>query len=405
MTLRTVNPGDVIASTDWNDLVLAFTVLEGRVSDLERVGGSKVPPRITKVLPEGARTAGDWINIFGSNFDVSKTGYSVRFGNTRATTFDAAHSSDSLLIVQIPDQVDGATASGAPITMTVANLTDSATWPLTVKSKPVLVGGGFEFGYLNSVPDTPASSSPIEYNFRLASLSNADLAVSVQADIQVSGVSGAPAYEVHDADGTNRPDRTIALVQGGVKTITVRFTVPGAPLLTPFTLTATASATGFQPVTEIVPPQTVGVAGEIPDPTITNLTWNRALAGTANFTPLSGGTVAGILTIPGTAAATVSIALDTTFANIPAGNTYHYVSSATVVSGAGWTASARSPSQYDIPSPGAQRFPNFDINAPDVSAIPPANRTPAFIRFTLTHTGTGATANNRRSVTFRVERS
>lgn len=407
MSLRTVNPGDLIASTDWNDLVLTLMALEARVSDLEKGGGSNIPPRITQVLPTGTRTAGDWINIFGGNFDFSKGGHSVVFGNTRAPTYDATHSSDNLLIVKIPDRVDGITEAGTPITMTVANSSASTTWPLTIKSQPAQVGGGFEFGYLNSVPDAPAPSQPIEYNFRLASLANADLVVPIQADIQVSGISGSQAFEVRDSDGTNRPDKTISLAQGAVKTIAVRFTVPNVANQTPFSLTVTASAAGFQPTTEIVPPQTVGQTGEVPDPTITTLIWNRVMAGIATFTAVSSSNVAGILTIPGSAAATVTIALDTTFANIPGGQTYHYDLSATVVSGPNWTAgpNSRSPSSYNIPGPGAQRFPNFDISAPDVSNIPPASRNPAFIRFTLTHTGLGATANNKRSVTFRVERA
>ena len=108
----------------------------------------------------------------------------------------------------------------------------------------------------------------------------------------------------------------------------------------------------------------------------------------------------GIITIPGSAAATVTIALDATFANIPQGSTFHYKASVAVISGAGWTAGINAlvtPADgYTVPSPGQQQFPGFDINAP-------ANSGPAVIQFTLTRQE--ATTNNRRSVTFRFERS
>ncbi|SEQ07021.1 IPT/TIG domain-containing protein [Nitrosomonas ureae] len=399
MALKNVNPGDLITAVDWNDLVTELKALDGRVADLEK-GGSKSPPRITKVLPEGTVMAGDQIRIFGNNFDFTRGGHSVTFGNSPAVNF-ANGSSDSLLIVQIPQQVDGATASGAPITMTVANLTGFTTWALTVKSKPEQVGGRFEFGYLNSDPKIPTANNPIDYHFRLASLSNADLAVLISPVLQFSG---APAVivEVHDSDGQLRVDRTITLHEGEAKIISVKIpAIPNVPNGTNFGLTVTASASGVQPVTIIVPPQTVGQAGEEPDSTITNLTFSNILDGTATFQlPGPADTVDGILSIPGTTAAKVTIALDTTFANIPTGTPHHYVASATVVSGAGWTASRNpvvTPNEYEISAPGAQKFPGFDINAPADDSVP------AFIRFTLTHKE--AMINNKRSVIFRVQRA
>ena len=397
MPLPNVTPGDVITAAYWNDLVSTLNGLETRVADLEGVS-SNGSLRITQVLPTGVVTAGDTIRISGRKFDFVRGAHSVFFGTTRATNF-ASGSSDNLLIVQIPDQVNGATPGGASLNLTVGNLTSVATWPMTIKSKPVQPGGGVEFGFLNSNPAAPTVNNPIQYNFRLASLSNVDLPVLISADLQFPG---APAglVEVHDSDGQLKSDRTIALPAGAAKFIGVKITaVPNVADGTAFALAVTATAPGIQAVTASVPPQSVGHAGEQPDSTITNLTFNRVLDGTASFAAAAAGdTVDGTVSIPGNAAVTVTIALDTTFANIPIGNIFNYVPSADVVSGAGWSSAPNplvTPIKYTISAPGEQQFPGFDINA--------AASGTAVIRFTLTREG--VPTNNKRSVTYRVQRT
>lgn len=396
MSLPIVTAGELIIAARWNDVAAAVNNLEARVAVLEK--GGKGVLRITQVLPPGVVTAGDTIRISGSGFDYTRGAHSVFFGSTRATDF-ASDSSDSLLIVKIPDVVNGATPSGAPITMTVGNLNEFVTSPLTIKSKPLQVGGGFEFGFLNSTPAAPAANAAITYNFRLASLSNAALAVLITPDPQFPGAPGL-SVEVLDSGGQLRSDRTIPLPSGAAKIIGVKITsIPNVPVGTTFNLTVTASAPGVQPVTGPVPTQTVGQAGEQPDPTITNLTFSRVLDGTASFAaPAPGDNVDGVLSIPGAAAVTVTISLDTTFANIPAGSTFSYVPSATVVSGAGWSSGPNAvltPNKYTVAAPGEQQFPAFDINAPSSGQ--------AIVRFTLTREG--AATNNKRSVTYRVQRT
>jgi hypothetical protein len=396
MPLPNVTPGDVITAAYWNHLISLVNDLETRLADLEGQS-SDGTLRITQVFPTGTVTAGDTIRISGRNFDFVRGAHSVFVGTTRATNF-LNGSSDSLLIVQIPDLVTGATPSGASLNLTVGNLTSVVTWPMTIKSKPIEVGGGVEFGFLNSTPTVPAANSPIQYNFRLASLSNVNLPVLITPDLQFPG---APAglVEVRDSDGQLKTDRTIALPAGAAKIIGVRITsIPNVANGTPFALAVTATAPGIAPVAASVPPQTVGQAAEQPDSTITNLTFNRVLDGSASFTAApAGDTVDGIVSIPGNAAATVTIALDTTFANIPAGSTFNYVPSADVVSGAGWSSAPNAlvtPPKYIVSSPGEQQFPGFDINAASGTAV---------IRFTLTREGVAT--NNKRSVTFRVTRT
>src|SRR5947208_2413773 len=116
MSLKTVNPGDLITSLDWNELVAAITALDDRVTTLES-GGTGQAPHITEVLPSGAVTEGDQVRIFGSAFDFLAGGATVYFGNTPVAGF-LGGSSDTLLIVQVPDEVEGASDNGTAMTLT-----------------------------------------------------------------------------------------------------------------------------------------------------------------------------------------------------------------------------------------------------------------------------------------------
>jgi hypothetical protein len=155
-----------------------------------------------------------------------------------------------------------------------------------------------------------------------------------------------------------------------------------------------------QTVAETVPDLIIGEESEQPDPTITNLEFNNVLEGTATFTaatdPSSG--VDGTLAIP--SGTTATIALDTTFANIQSGTENLYDLEATVIpTTTGWSAvvnAITTPNFYTIASPGAQRFPAFDVTVP-------ASGGPVNVIFSITRRG--ATTNNRRFVTYRVQRS
>src|SRR5436190_8994726 len=150
MSLKTVNPGELIKSLDWNELVAAINSLDMRVTDLES-GGPGVAPHITQVLPAGPVTAGDTIRIYGSHFDYLLGGQSVFFGTTRAVSF-LDGSSDTLLIVIVPNPVTGATEPGTPMTLTVGNLVATTTQAITVKSKPVVVTGVIQFSFNGTRP-------------------------------------------------------------------------------------------------------------------------------------------------------------------------------------------------------------------------------------------------------------
>jgi hypothetical protein len=403
MPLPTVNPGDLITSDDWNDLVAALNALEAQVAELES-GGGKSPPRIAQVLPTGAVMAGDQIRIFGSNFGYTQGGHSVFFGDTRATGF-LSGSSDTLLIVQIPEKVEDATEDGTPMTMSVGNLYGITTWALTIKAKPEVTTGGFQFTYKGSRPTTPAQNTQVFYDFELKSFASQDLTVTITPTIQAvlplpSGIpdpvlSGLLA--VLDADGTVRSDRRISLPEGTTKTISLRLNIPDRTTGIRYSLSVTASASGVTPVTESLPEQQVGQESEQPDPTISNFEYASVVDGEGSFSTDTGGVsgVDGTLRIRQGTRATIE--MRTQFSNIPTGTTNNYQLSAAVDAPSnGWSASVNDTMQNPLPvqGPGGLSLIYFDITAPGTS-------TTAIVRLRLTRQGVAT--NNKRTVAYRLQ--
>ncbi|HYJ03870.1 MAG TPA: IPT/TIG domain-containing protein [Chthoniobacterales bacterium] len=403
MSLQNVNPGDLITAQDWNAQVAALNALEVRVSELES-GGSKSPPRITQILPPGAVTAGDTIRIFGSNFDFSKGGHSVFFGATRVIVF-VGGSSDSLLILQIPDPVQGATLGGTAMTLTVGNLVGTTTQAITVKSKPVVTGGGIQFTFKGTRPSaTPVSNATFFYDFQLKSTASEDLTVTIAPTIAVilplpSGVSdpGLPArLAVLDADGTVRGNGQIALPEGTTKTVSLRLTLPTGVNGLKYSLSAAASAPDISSVEESLPDQQVGVAIEQPDPTITNFEFSSVPVGDATFSTNTGGMSGVDGTLSVTKSSTATIEMNAVFANIPSGPPNKYNISAVIEAPVGgWSAALNSitANPLTVPSPGGPVTAFFDITAPGSAAQ-------TILRLTLTRQG--ATTNNKRTVAYRL---
>ncbi len=401
MPLRNVNPGDLITSNDWNSLVTALNAMEVRVAELES-GGAKSAPRITQVLPTGARTVGDEIRIYGSNFDYVQGAKSVSFGNTPAVKF-LAGSSDTLLIVEIPDPVEGATEAGATLTMSVGNRHSFTTRAITIKSKPVVVSGGIDFTFLRSRPVTPTQNQAVFYDFSLHSTASQNLNVTITPDIQIIpplplGVND-PGLEnfltVLDSDGTERANRVIALAEGTTKLISLRLDLPNNINDTKYSVNVTASAPEISPVVRSLPDQQVGQEGEQPDATVTAFEFSAIIDGDGSFSTDTGGVsgVDGTLTVKrGT---TVTIELDTTFAGIPVGTTNNYQLAVAVQPTNGWSASVNPVMQNPLPSngPGGSVDAYFDITAP-------SSTNTAIVRFTLTRQG--LTTNNKRTVSYRL---
>lgn len=401
MPLLNVDPGDLIRSTDWNGLVAAINALEVRVAELES-GGPGGPPRIDEVLSNAIVTAGDTIQIYGARFDFSLGGHSVFFGDTRAVTFFSG-SSDSLLVVRVPDVVVGATEQGTAMTLKVGNLVGIATRAITIKSKPVVVSGNVGFSFKGTRPSqTPTAGATFFYDFDLKSNASENLIVTIAPTITAITPlpGGTPPLQtliaVLDSDGTLRENGQIALPEGATKTISLRLNVPAGTTNVQYNLSATATAPGVPNVTESLPTQQVGQATEQPDPTITNFEFFAPADANSVFSAATGG-VAGvdgtISVFPGQSS---SIETRATFGNIAQGATNLYDLTAVIVAPAnGWSTKINDitlPLQT-VPGPGGTVPLFFDITAPTAAGQ-------AVVRFTLTRRGLAT--NNKRSIAYRL---
>jgi len=403
MPLPNVDPGDLIRSTDWNSLVAAINALEVRVAELEGGGPGKAP-RIDEVLPTGTVTAGDTIRIFGANFDFTSGGHSVFFGDTRAITFFAG-SSNSLLIVKVPDVVAGASEAGTTLTLKVGNLVGIATRAITIKAKPVVTSGGIAFSFKGTRPTpTPTANVQFFYDFELKSSASQDLTVTITPTVTVIPPlpAGVPDPQLQtrialiDSDGTVRADNQVSLAEGTSKTVSLRLSLPAGTNNVRYNFSATAAAPGVATQQESLPPQQVGQATEQPDPTITSFEFSSSIDGNSVFSTGTGG-VAGVDgTISVTAARTGIIDVRAMFAGITVGTTNNYQISAVVEAPAnGWSAKVNDTMQnpQPVPGPGGAVAIFFDITSPSTPAQ-------AVLRLTLTRQG--AATNNKRSVAYRL---
>lgn len=399
MPLPNVDPGDLIRSTDWNSLVAAINALEVRVAELES-GGPGGPPRIDEVLSSAIVTAGDTIQIFGARFDFMVGAHSVFFGDTRAITFFSG-SSDSLLIVRVPDVVTGATEQGTPMTLKVGNLVGVATRAITIRSKPIVVSGNIGLSFKATRPSqTPTAGVQFFYDFDLKSNASENLTVTIVPTIAATTPlpAGVPPLQtliaVLDSDGTVRADGQIALAEGATKTISLRLSVPAGTNGVQYNLSATATAPGVPNVLESLPIQTVGLATEQPDSTITNFEFFAPADNKSIFEPSGPVGVDGTIRV--FASQTSSIETRATFGNIAQGATNQYDLTAVIVAPAnGWSTKINDitlPLQTVL-GPGGTVPLFFDITAPSGS-------TTATVRFTLTRRGLAT--NNKRSIAYRL---
>ncbi len=400
MPLKTANPGELIRAADWNELVAAHNALAALVADLSN-GGPNSPPRIVQVLPSGIVTAGDQIRIFGSNFGFSQGAHGVFFGNTRATMF-LGGSSDTLLIVQIPDPVADATAAGTPLTMTVSNLHGFTTSVITIKSRPVVTTGQIQFSYKGSRPATPAQNGSVFYDFELKSLASQDLVVTLTPTIQVipplpAGVPdpGLPALlAVLDSDATVKLDGRISLPEGTTKTVSLRLNLPNNVNGVRYSFAVTAQAPGVSSVVEALPDQEVGQAGEQPDPTIVNFDFSSFVAGSGTFAPdaVVGSGLDGALSIPRGTTATIDVGA-TFLAVGPTINNY-MITAAMDAPANGWSVAVDPVIQNPLPAGTGAVSVFFDLVAPSTAAT-------AIVRLTLTRQG--VSSGNRKTVAYRLQ--
>lgn len=370
MSLDQVHAGDLIKHSDWNDLIAALKALDERVSSLD-TGVASDQPVITQVIPAQVLTAGDTVYVFGRNFDYSHGVHNVSFGGKSATYF-LSGSSDSLLIVQLPEEITGATPTGAPVTMRVTNLHGYTTWPMVIKSLPVTppAGGSIVFTHLKTEPTQPKPNEAITFTFTLQSQTK-DTTVTIKPTARHEDGSALVSDQSIQVLENNElvANRQINLAESATTNVQVYIQqLPNEPE-EKFSVTVEASAPGLTPVSVTVSSLQIGHDVPAVDPTVTAWQFNSSKVdnGTVRFIPINDPNLNGQFEITRTSvitAASLTVELDATFDHFSEpGQEYLYVLRESIQTTQGWTIGKHidTPPQYRIQGVKSEEFPAWVV--------------------------------------------
>ncbi len=119
-----IQPGDLIMSSFWNQVLHALNSFDDRISALEATGSTGGGLTISGIFPPSPVHIGDTITVLGRGFGVPSTN-SVNINGTPVNQL-LAGSNDTQLIFKIPN-LQGIPQAGQFVTLTVANPSGSAT--------------------------------------------------------------------------------------------------------------------------------------------------------------------------------------------------------------------------------------------------------------------------------------
>jgi len=212
-----VRPGDLITSKLVNDILDHLRDHDSRLIVLE--GGSTAGQVIiSDVLPGDLVQVNQAIQILGSNFDVSSGSQRVYFDTQPVTEF-LEGTANNVLHVRVPT-IPGLPALGKKVTLTVSNLTTSATWELTVTPLPVDVTGAVDIA-ATTAPNPVPENANADFGFRLTSRANVN-----QADFVLSATITGPPWQnrlrILDENKAAVTGNTIRLTKNVPTTVFVR---------------------------------------------------------------------------------------------------------------------------------------------------------------------------------------
>ena len=161
-----VRPGDLITSNLVNEILSHVRDHDTRLIVLEGGSAGIGQVIISDVLPGDLVQVGQTIQILGSNFDVSAGAHRAYFDTQPVTEF-LEGTANNLLKVKVPP-IPGLPALGKTVTLSVSNLTSSATWQLTVTPLPTNVTGVVDVASTSAPNPVPAGANA-DFGFTLTS--------------------------------------------------------------------------------------------------------------------------------------------------------------------------------------------------------------------------------------------
>jgi hypothetical protein len=147
-----IQPGDLIMSSFWNQVLHALNSFDDRITALEASGAAGGGLSISGMFPPSPVHIGDTVTILGHGFGVPSAN-SVNIDGTPVGQL-LAGSNDSQLIIKIPN-LQGIPQAGKFVTLTVANPKGSATLTfLLLQGQPTIPTGTLQ------VNQSPTKVSP-----------------------------------------------------------------------------------------------------------------------------------------------------------------------------------------------------------------------------------------------------
>jgi hypothetical protein len=245
--IQPVQPGDLITSAFFNELIGYIEALDGRVTALEEEP-TPTPGQgavvITAISATSARELQD-ITIVGENFGFSIGAHRVEFDGTPAAAFRTG-SSDNVLICQVPELPADPPDTGITVTLEVSNAISSASRAFKVLPKEVQQAGNIDTIFDGASPDplTANQANTFEFHFR----SDAPLPATLEVTPTVTTTAGAPlgwATAVLDENGDVVSDRRIPVASQAEVTFSVRVSIPSGTNGTAFRLDVDSEGGGI----------------------------------------------------------------------------------------------------------------------------------------------------------------
>jgi len=233
-----VDPGDLVKSVEYNDIIDVLHDLLNRVQLLEGgVGGIGVA--ITSIVPSGDLRVGQEITIFGRNFGFSIGAQRVFFNSARVTIFKTG-SNDQKLIIQIPD-VPGVTEAGTPVTLTAANFSSSDSRNVTLRPVQLNQQGNISLSFLNVTPATVIVGSTPKFKYQLEAPVLLPQPVLIEPTVSIASLQNT--LKVLDANDQVLANRQLTLQPGQSTQISIQ--LDAIPVgTTQFNLKVKASGAG-----------------------------------------------------------------------------------------------------------------------------------------------------------------
>jgi len=206
-----IQPGDLIMSSFWNQVLHALNAFDDRITALEAIGSTGGGIAISGMFPPSPVHIGDTVTILGRGFGVPSSN-SVNIDGTPVTQL-LAGSNDSQLIIKIPN-LQGIPQAGKFVTLTVANPKGAPTLTfLLLQGQPTIPSGTLQVNLSPTKVSPPdpliIAGKPYIFTFTVTAITSMDEVYTVTPTVS----SGWTAALV-DGSGSAITPSEVSILKG-----------------------------------------------------------------------------------------------------------------------------------------------------------------------------------------------